>query len=139
MDRNKELFEVTSMFQTFMKTISRDFNKKSTSLNINQFKVLFIIDNSGSQTVSKLASALSISAAAVTGITDQLLSEGFVEKERCDNDRRIVNITITEKGKEKVNHLRAIKKEILQSYFDILPDEEIHHLKRIFTMLTTNL
>lgn len=139
MDRSNELFEVTSMFQTFMKAISSDFKKKSKNMNLNQFKVLFILDNSGSQKVSDLAQALGISSAAVTGITDQLVSEEYVEKQRCEMDRRIVYINITEEGKKKTNRIREIQKETLQTYFNVLPDDEIHHLKRIFARLIANL
>ncbi|WP_019244250.1 MULTISPECIES: MarR family transcriptional regulator [Bacillus] len=139
MAKNEELFEVTTMFQMFLKGIAREWNSKGYKLNPNQFKVLKILMNSGPQKVSNLADALCISSAAVTGITDQLLEDGYVKKERGENDRRVVNITLTEKGKAEAEYLQKIQNENLKARFDVLPDEEIQNLKRILSLLNSSL
>ncbi|MGM9986084.1 MAG: MarR family winged helix-turn-helix transcriptional regulator [Bacillaceae bacterium] len=139
MDRNEELFEVTAMFRMFLKRVSQDWKKQGHGINITQFKVLFHLVNEGPQKVSQIANALSLSSAAVTGITDQLLNEGYVRKEREKNDRRVVTITIIEKGKFIVKNVLDGQQKSLQSYFERLSEEDIQQLKRIFGVLVENI
>ncbi|MFS0782560.1 MarR family winged helix-turn-helix transcriptional regulator [Bacillus sp. 1P06AnD] len=138
MGANEELFEVTSMFQTFLKGISQNWKKEGYSISINQFKVLRILATEGPQKVSELANILCLSSAAITGVTDQLDLDGYVHKERCSQDRRAVIITITETGKSMDESIVNSQSGMFQSYFQILSRQDIQHLKRIFSMLNSN-
>ena len=125
------------MFRMFLKGVTQDWKKRGNKINLTQFKVLYILDNDGPQKVSQLAHALSISSAAVTGITDQLLTEGYVTKERCEQDRRVVFITLTDKGRTTVKEINNFQEVSLLSYFEMLEDDDVHHLKRILGKLLT--
>lgn len=133
------LFEVTSMFRTLLKRISQEWGNKGYCLSLPQFKALYMLSKDGPQKVSQLALALSITPAAVTGITDKLLAEGYVERERAEVDRRVVFISITKKGEELIQETRAGQSETISSFFNILPEEDIQHLRRIFAEMLSNM
>lgn len=59
MVKKEELFEVTSMFRTLLKSISQEWNKRGREYNLSfpQYKMLYILDMSGTQKVSGSQSA----------------------------------------------------------------------------------
>lgn len=138
MQNGEELFEVAAMFGTFIKNLTSDFNKNSNDLNITQYKMLFHLDKEGPLNVSDLAKSVHITNAAVTTITDQLLVDEYITKVRSKTDRRVVNITITEKGREIVNNMKKEQQNKMKEHFRKLTEEDIQHLKRIFTLLNEN-
>ena len=138
MRNGEELFDVAAMFGTFIKNITSEFNKNSNDLNITQYKLLFHLDKEGAQNVSDLAKSVHITNAAVTSITDQLLADDYITKVRSQSDRRVVNITITEKGRNIVNNMKKEQQNKMKEHFRKLTEEDIQHLKRIFTLLNEN-
>jgi MarR family transcriptional regulator, organic hydroperoxide resistance regulator len=134
----EELFEVAAMFGTFIKNLTSDFNKNSNDLNITQYKLLFHLEKEGAQNVSDLAKSVHITNAAVTTITDQLLADDYITKDRSKTDRRVVNITITDKGRKIVNNMKKEQQNKMKEHFRKLTEEDIQHLKRIFKLLNEN-
>lgn len=141
MVKKEELFEVTSMFRTLIKAITQEWNKRGGEFNLSfpQYKMLCILDVTGTRTVSQLAEALGITSAAITGITDRLVTEGFAIRERGENDRRVVNISITDQGKEIISQVTERQKEMLEGIFDQLQEEDLQHLRRIFGVVLANI
>ncbi|NRK74348.1 MarR family transcriptional regulator, partial [Salmonella enterica subsp. enterica serovar Typhi] len=129
MHNGEELFEVAAMFGTFIKNLTSDFNKNSNDLNITQYKLLFHLEKEGAQNVSDLAKSVHITNAAVTTITDQLLADDYITKDRSKTDRRVVNITITDKGRKIVNNMKKEQQNKMKEHFRKLTEEDIQHLK----------
>lgn len=135
LDKNEDLYEISSMFKTFLKGITKDWNRQGPELSMTHFKTLLSLSKDGPQKVSQLAGSLNFTSAAITGITDHLFAEGYVNKERAECDRRVVNITITKKGEEMISKLKESQQEVIGSYFKLLPEEDREHLRRIFGVL----
>jgi DNA-binding MarR family transcriptional regulator len=135
MSGDEELFAMTSMFRSFLNVIAKDWNKLGYRLNLTQFKILYLLKVKGDLKVSELAHGLSLTPPAVTGITDQLFSAGYIEKERAEKDRRVVYISLTSKGETMIEEIQTSQKEMLHHYFDVLAEGDIRHLQRIFTQL----
>jgi MarR family transcriptional regulator, organic hydroperoxide resistance regulator len=136
---NDDFIEISSMFKTFLKGVTQNWNKQGYNISLTQFKALHTLLREGPLKVSQLAGALDMTPAAITGITDQLYAEGYVDKERAEGDRRVVNITLTKKGEDTVNEVIDRHKLVMQSYFEVLPDEDVEHLRRIFAVLISKL
>jgi DNA-binding MarR family transcriptional regulator len=96
--------------------------------------------------MSEIASKLDITMGTLTTAIDKLIKKGYVERSRSEIDRRIVNVSLTNKGKlayrihEKF-HLDMVK-EIMNDFSD--EEEEIlltalqklnKHLKDIYMPL----
>ncbi|WP_114495714.1 MarR family winged helix-turn-helix transcriptional regulator [Fontibacillus phaseoli] len=137
MVQRETLLEVTTMFGTLIKAISQEWNKRGGEYNVSfpQFKMLHILNKTGQQKVSHLAEKLGLTSAAITGLTDRLLTEGYVTRDRDEKDRRVVYIAITEKGQEIIQTITENHEESTQTIFNTLNDEDIMHLKRIFTAM----
>lgn len=139
MANNEDFFRVSSIFKSFLKEVSQDWNKQGYHLNMTQFKALSTLSKNGPQNVSQIAAALNLSSAAITGIADQLIAEDYVKKERAKCDRRVVNITITQKGETILKEVQERQQAVMESYFNILSDEDTEHLRRIFAILISDL
>lgn len=141
MAEKEQLFQVTTMFRTLMKSITQEWNKRGNDYNLTfpQFKVLYLLDKTGTQSVSQLAETLTITPAAITGITDKLIVEGFVIRERSEADRRVVFITLTESGKKVIEKVKESQKETIDMIFNLLSEEDIQHLRRIFGLMLSNI
>lgn len=63
----------------------------------------------------------------ITGITDQLVKEGLVQRIKPTEDRRRSVIKLTEKGKITLNHIHDAHNEWICDLFGQLPDMEITH------------
>ncbi|MFE0560016.1 MarR family winged helix-turn-helix transcriptional regulator [Paenibacillus sp. NPDC058910] len=142
MDRNEEIFKVSSMFRALLKNISQEWNKSSAgkyNLSFPQFQVLYVLKLRGPLKVSELAEALSLTPPAITGLTDKLVAEGYLQKERAEDDRRVVNITLLEPGLDVIRKVKKDQKEMIQGFFNFLAEEDIRHLRRIFSLMLSNL
>jgi DNA-binding MarR family transcriptional regulator len=112
-------------------------------LSITEIHTIEAVGLYGSKTMSEVAAVLEITMGTLTTAVDKLIKKGYVERSRSDTDRRIVNISLTRRGKlayrihEKF-HLDMVEAIML----DFTPEEEEillsalgrlnHHLKVIY-------
>ncbi|WP_336776144.1 MarR family winged helix-turn-helix transcriptional regulator [Paenibacillus sp. MMO-58] len=137
---NEELIGFMGQFKTFLKNVNNEWSRKTmTGMNYTQFKLLFTLHTSGSLKVSELADILGLTSGAITGIADKLVAEDLISRERAKDDRRVVYIELTAKGKDVVDDILESQKETFSSFFNVLPEEDIQHLRRIFTQLLANM
>jgi Transcriptional regulators len=137
---NEELIGFMGQFKTFLKNVNNEWSRKTmTGMNYTQFKLLFTLHTSGSLKVSELADILGLTSGAITGIADKLVAEDLISRERANDDRRVVYIELTTKGKDMVDDVLESQKETFSSFFNVLPEEDIQHLRRIFAQLLANM
>lgn len=98
----------------------------------SQFFVLQKINAKGRLTVSEVAEKLSVSLSAITALVDRLVQAGLVVRSRDDQDRRLVWIEATEKGKEILARCMEGRKQVAAKYFGQLSDEDLEKLLEIY-------
>ncbi|MFC1590560.1 MarR family winged helix-turn-helix transcriptional regulator [Candidatus Omnitrophota bacterium] len=110
--------------------IIRESSSRMTSvfsevnLTIPQLIVLELLIGKGECNMSDLAGALKLTMGAATGIVDKMVENNVVKRERSQNDRRVVNITIEDKGKEVVNKVNFARRDIINEVFSGLSEDE---------------
>lgn len=78
-----------------------EFLKQTQNLSFVQFKVLLIIASNQPCTMGEVAKQVpSLSLSSITVIVDKLVKTHFVERTRCDEDRRVVRVKLTKVGQE---------------------------------------
>ncbi|NLL00893.1 MAG: MarR family transcriptional regulator [Clostridiales bacterium] len=68
-------------------------------LSITEIHTIEAVGLYGSRTMSEIASKLDITMGTLTTAIDKLIKKGYVERSRSDIDRRIVNVSLTNRGK----------------------------------------
>ena len=105
-----------------------DINSKSLVKRIGltgpQLLILKEITNNNALTPGKLAQALSLSQGTITGILERMERRGFLTRERDKNDKRRVNVRITEIGQQTVKDAPPLMHESFVKSFESLPKWE---------------
>lgn len=73
---------------------------KIDSPSMGHLKILSIVSEKASLTMKEVADCLYITPPSATAIVDCMVKEGILERVLDENDRRIVRLKITSKGKK---------------------------------------
>ena len=97
---------------------------KVTELTGPQLWALKILANTAPIRVSELARQMFLRPATVVGILDRLEAKGLVTRTRSTEDRRAVDIDLSEKGKAVVAKSPEVAQTMLVKGLGALPDEQ---------------
>ncbi|GIO66357.1 MarR family transcriptional regulator [Paenibacillus sp. JTLBN-2024] len=97
----------TSEFAKIWSKLSKDYklhmeNELAPALTEAQLAVLEVLGENERMKPSDLTPLLATSPAAVTMLLDRMEKNGLIQRERDGNDRRIVWVSISAKGKAEV-------------------------------------
>ena len=82
---------------------------------LSHVQVLVMLDHRGSLSITEISRSFGIAKPNITPLVDRLIEEGLVMRERNSADRRVVNVVICEKGRER---LAAIYRDLCDNLFD---------------------
>ncbi|MET3287745.1 MarR family transcriptional regulator [Brevibacillus fluminis] len=140
MDSRREQYikEFESIFRVFNRRFLREMNQIfGDRLSYSEFLYLKFLDQKGSQMVSALSEEFSVSVSHITAVMNTLVSEGYVNRVRSEQDRRVVELTITEEGKRLITELDSVKDVHMRNSFEPLSTEEIAQLLALYQKLST--
>jgi|YelNatPaOPRAMG01_1025707.scaffolds.fasta_scaffold41282_1 DNA-binding MarR family transcriptional regulator len=100
------------------------------NLTVPQLKSLFFIANHQDTSPGKLAVALGVTPANVTGIIDRLVEQGLVFRKENPNDRRALALRVTEKGEALLANLRERRTNRMLEILSRMSAEELSCLAR---------
>ncbi|MHB8718584.1 MAG: MarR family winged helix-turn-helix transcriptional regulator [Candidatus Dormibacteria bacterium] len=100
-----------------------------------QLHVLGVLAETGPVTVSSLASQLGISAPSASAIVDRMVDTGLVERERSDEDRRVVTVAISPAGRSVIEQVIGGRREMLVRVLGQLSEDELSDTIRILARL----
>ncbi|MNT31853.1 putative HTH-type transcriptional regulator YusO [compost metagenome] len=83
--------------QIFVERINRQ-----ESLNQNQIMLLFQLRLTGSLNITDISERFVITPGAASSMCDKLEDAGLIERLRTKEDRRVVNIVITDEGTRRI-------------------------------------
>ena len=64
-----------------------------------QLHIMYTLQRHGEMTMSQLADVLNVSFSNATGLIDRIEERGFIERIRVPEDRRIVVVRVTDRGR----------------------------------------
>ena len=88
--------------------------------------------------MSDLSRHLMVTNGNITGITDQLVKEGFVQRVKLPHDRRSSLLKLTAKGYVQLTEISAAHNEWICSVFGQLSDNTIQNLMGSLDELKTH-
>ncbi|BAF60968.1 transcriptional regulator [Pelotomaculum thermopropionicum SI] len=98
----------------------------------SQFFVLKKINSKGRMTVSAVADELGVSLSAITSLVDRLVKSGFVVRSRDEQDRRLVWLEATDKGRDILEKCVEGRRKVAAKYFGRIPESDIKKLIEIY-------
>ncbi|MDF2941594.1 MAG: hypothetical protein K0S01_452 [Herbinix sp.] len=70
-----------------------------SDLSITEIHTVEAVGLYGSKTMSEISALLEITMGTLTTAVDKLIKKGYMERSRSNTDRRIVNVSLTKRGK----------------------------------------
>jgi DNA-binding MarR family transcriptional regulator len=129
-----QVLEAILYLYTESRRITKELARRA-DLTSPQLAVVKVLEQVGDMSLSELSEKISAQNSTVTGIIDRMERGDLVMRERSKEDRRIVIIRLTEKGRELARAVPIPPMEILRSALASLSVEEMGDLMRIATKL----
>ncbi|GAB3113067.1 MarR family transcriptional regulator [Aestuariicella hydrocarbonica] len=100
-----------------------------------QFAILMLLSEQSCSTAANLARESSGDTGAITRMIDRLEAKALIRRERSTEDRRVINIVLTDFGKLVVEKMPVIAINVLNDHLQHFDADEITTLKRLLNKL----
>ena len=104
-------------------------------LTNNDMHVIDAIGVGAPKNMTSIARELSVTVGTLTIAMNSLVKKGYVVRERGQEDRRIVYISLSEKGRKAFDHHARFHHEMIEGIQETLDDDEMQVLARALTKL----
>ena len=137
--------EFVNRVSEIMPVINREFYKQGSSgfykmkITLAQIAVLEILVREGALRMTDLARLINVTTAAMTGMVERLVRDGYVVRTSDDGDRRIIKVRATAKGGRIVKEITERKKNMLGKIFGVISQAEREEYIRILTIVRDRL
>jgi DNA-binding MarR family transcriptional regulator len=125
-------------------SVTQSVEKKASSLvkgeigsdlTNEQHFTLRYMNQVGSCTSSELAEVFDVQKSAITAIIQRLWEKGLIERTRDEKDRRVVYLTLTDKGKELYTKAEERIHKLVESIITQFDEAEIKQFIETFEKL----
>lgn len=114
-------------------------NLAKLGLGLAEFRILKTLDKEGPAHMAHLSRETLVTQAAVTVIVDNLEEAGLVQRTRSVEDRRVINVEVTAKGRSLLKEALKIHKQFVEEMLEELTDEELQSLSIIMGKLSSKI
>ena len=104
-------------------------------LTNNDMHVIEAIGIQEPKNMSTIARTLSVTVGTLTIAMNSLVKKGYVIRQRGQTGRRVVYISLSEKGKAAYQHHARFHQEMIQSIVEQLTEDELAALTKALTCL----
>lgn len=102
----------------------------------NDMHVIEVIGDGEAKNMSTVAKGLKVTVGTLTIAINNLVKKGYVERVRSQEDRRVVLISLTEKGLKAHRHHKKFHQEMIEATLKGLNEEETKILVKALTNLS---
>ena len=127
-----QVLEAILYLYTESRRITKELAKRA-DLTGPQLTVVKLLEAFGDLSLSELSDRIRAQNSTVTGIIDRMERESLVTRERSKEDRRVVYIKLTPKGRELAREIPIEPMEVFKSALETLSQQEMKDLLRIMT------
>ncbi len=127
-----QILEAVIYLYTESRRVTKELARRA-DLTGPQLTVVKMLEQIGDMSLSGLSERIRAQNSTVTGIIDRMEREGLVARERSKEDRRVVFIRLTARGRELAREIPVEPMEIFRSALETLTAQETRDLMRIMT------
>jgi DNA-binding MarR family transcriptional regulator len=103
-----------------------------TEIGPHHLMIMKELQESGTLCTSEIGDVISVARPQMTQSIDKLIGIGMVKREHDTKDRRKINIKLTYKGRNTIERLDNIVKDLLTAKLAVLSDNELDKLAESF-------
>jgi DNA-binding MarR family transcriptional regulator len=134
---NQTIFGIIHMMEKVNNNLIIKWNKTfNENLGISHILVLSHLRDNGKSRPSDIARSLGLTPPSLTHLSDKLIQKELAVRLADENDRRILYLTITDKGQHILKKAHQEGKKLQTQLFQQLTEEERHQLLSIYSKLS---
>lgn len=134
-EANLNLLRTTDLLQNRFGRFFREYG-----LTSSQYNVLRILRGEGKpMPCLEIGERMIQVVPAITGLIDRLQKQGFVNRRRCDEDRRVVYVEITPAAKKLLKRMDEPLRSLHQTFSGSLTRAELKELTRLMEKLRADI
>jgi len=133
------LEEFADKVSEIMPAISKEFLRHQTGefyrmkITLPQFIVLELLSRHGASKMTDIAHFMNVTTAAMTGIVDRLVRDGYAARASDPDDRRIIMARLTPKGLNLVKKMVGHRRRMTMKIFGMVSQAEREEYLKILT------
>ena len=104
-------------------------------LSSADLRAVQILGKTRQERMTNLARHLRLTVGTLTTTIDRLVAKGYVFRHRLEDDRRVVEVGLSQKGREVFEDIEVSKSILAENFFGKLNPEERKVLKDLFSKL----
>lgn len=108
-------------------------------LTFSQLKLLKLVDQTDSYNISQVAAFLGVSNAAASKAVDRLVRRGLVKRSEAEEDRRAVELSLTDQGQRLLGEYEVVTSRTLEEVFGAFSTEGLQEVAELLDRLSINL
>lgn len=118
---------VVKQLKHIMLLIKNSIHQQCREMNLTgpQGMLVGILSHYGRMKISDLSERMGLSNSTVSGIVDRLEKQGIVERLRCKEDRRVVQVNVTTEYKAEAKNKFEVIEKRLEAIMNEATDEEV--------------
>ena len=122
--------EIDENLREINKILNRDLKREMIKLDLglSHFYILTTLYREKVLSSGNLAKSLDVRNSTITSLVDRLVKLSLVKRRRCERDRRVVLVELTDKGKKLTEKLLTLRKERLKEIVKELPEEKVKEI-----------
>lgn len=125
-----EVIEAIVYLYTESRRLTKEMARRA-DLTGPQLTVVKMLEQIGDLSLSELSERIRAQNSTVTGIIDRMVRENLVTRERSKEDRRVVYIRLTAKGRKLAEEIPIEPMEIFRGALETLTASEVRDLVKI--------
>ena len=139
MDINSTLNEILVKLFRNINTIEEQAVKSGEykDMTTNDMHVIEAIGMDGEKNMSTVAKSLSVTTGTLTISVNSLVKKGFVDRVRSETDRRVVLVSLTDKGKKAFKQHQKFHEDMISAVVAQLDEDEKMILQKALVDLNT--
>ncbi len=107
------------------------------NLSTTQFFIMIVIDRPGKITMSALAKRMQMSLPRATGLVNRLIKQDLLERNTTLEDRRLVIVSLTAKGKKLIESYKKLIRNRWQEVLEGMNNRDISTFSSFVKKLLT--
>lgn len=116
-----------------------EFSEEYSDISFNIFLYLRKVNSLGNPTMSELAKAMEVSKPSASNMVSKMVEKGLLKTKSSPKDGRVCLLELTNKGENVVEIENGADMKFFEKVQEILDDEELEVLERIFEKIAAGL
>ncbi|GIP21353.1 MarR family winged helix-turn-helix transcriptional regulator [Paenibacillus sp. J22TS3] len=137
MQQPKQLID---RYVTALSSVTKRLNYEITKvvqddMTVDQYQIMYYINAQERCTSTVLADAFCVGKSSITAIITRLVDRGLIERTRDEDDRRLIYLSLTDRGREVYDKADRKVQDMVSSYLTHFNQDEVESFIGTFEKL----